>query len=280
MSPVDVLVLEPDKNARSQLRETLQQMDFAPVVFGSLSDALARAESAHLAAVIVDINALVGKITSPVASESKLRSSIEQLRATQRGWLPDEETWRPLPVIVMSRVESLAEHAAALGAGADLYLSGAAAMTAGILGRHLERLLRDRAPDRNAVDRRASSHINDIFALPTQDLRSASGRLDAGRIADALGVPLVRFAEALEAPYTTVHKTPDSAALQPRLAPFANVLAMLNQIYDGDRPRVLAWLHAEQPALGRRTPQVALLMPGGAPGVEQFVAGAWLGEAE
>lgn len=284
MEQPDVLVLEPDTDTRASMRDVLRAMDVALVVFGSLPEALTRAESAPLAAVIANVHTLIGTVANSATLESGLRAAIEGLRATQRAWPAPAGGVRPFPIIVTSSAESLTEHAAALDAGADLYLSEEEAMNTTIMGRYLERLLRHRpldpASEPEAVERPAALHVTDIFALPTEDLRSASGRLDAGRIADALDVPLVKLAEAVAVSYTTVHKTPDSLALQPRLHPFASVLAMLHQIYAGDARRVLAWLQSAQPALGGRTPQAALLAPGGAAGVEQFVAGAWLGEGE
>jgi hypothetical protein len=74
-----------------------------------------------------------------------------------------------------------------------------------------------------------------------------------------------------------LHKTPDATSVQSSLAPFANVLAMLDEVYDGDASRVLQWLETEQATLRGQTPRAALLTPGGARGVEQFITNAWLG---
>lgn len=260
--------------------ESLRELDFAPVVSGSLPDALTRAGSSRLAAVIADINALVDRKENTAIVESVLRAAIEGLRATQPS-LASQRSGYLLPIIVTSNYDNVVEHAVALSAGADLYLSEAAAMSETIIGSYLERLLRSSSPDPSAVEQPAKvRHVADIFALPTEDFRSANGRLDATRIADALKVPLTKLAEAVNVPYPTVHKTPDSEALQPLLTPFANVLAMLHQIYKGDAVRIRAWLQGEQRALGGQAPRRALLIPRGAHGVEQFVAGAWLGDPE
>ncbi len=79
--------------------------------------------------------------------------------------------------------------------------------------------------------------------------------------------------------YSTVARTPDSDALQEKLAPFANVIAMTRRVYDQDDARLRKWLQHPQSAFGNTTPLKALLKPGQAPAVEQWVAGAWMGES-
>ncbi len=271
MHETDVLVLEEDAAVGARLRKALARGAVETVLHRSLAEALGRVNWGRVAAVVADVGALAG---GP-PTLTKLREAIETLRRAERA-----EGRRPVAVIVTSGEESLAEHEAALGAGADLYLSRAAAAQGEILRLHLERLLGEMTLDVIRAEPESESHVADIFALPTERLRAESGRLDAARIADALSVPLKALAEALEAQYTTVHKTPDSVALQPKLVPFANVLAMLDEIYEGDERRTRAWLQTERRELGGNTPLAALLRPGGAAGVEQFVAGAWLGEPD
>ncbi len=59
------------------------------------------------------------------------------------------------------------------------------------------------------------------FVEPVPALRnSKSGRLDAERIAESFGIALSDVARAVNKSYSTVHKTPDSLALQNALYPF------------------------------------------------------------
>lgn len=282
----DVLVLERDTKTASEIRSNLRQWDFGIVESASVSDALDHAPWTRLGAVIADVKALTPHRRKKRPTEAELRVAIGRLREASERLRASGQSWRPLVVIVTSDHEEVAEHAAAVKAGADLYLPQNAAVHEDIMRSYLSRMLRARAddpPTPSSADPTASqapSGWMQVFDLPDKQFRGDSGRLDASRIAAALGVPLKSLATALEVGYTTVHKTPDSPALQAGLAPFASVLAMLDQVFDGDSRRVLAWLQSEQHALGNRTPRDAMLVPGGVVGVEQFVAGAWIGEPD
>src|SRR5205823_6100645 len=80
---------------------------------------------------------------------------------------------------------------------------------------------------------------------------SESGRISADKVAEYLGIPLKRLAEALEVNYVAVHKTPDAEGLQERLAPIKRSLEILHEIV-GDLKTVRAWLNSRHPDLGER----------------------------
>jgi hypothetical protein len=122
--------------------------------------------------------------------------------------------------------------------------------------------------------------LADIFGVPTRRFRSDGGRLDAALIARALGVTLKALAEAIGVGYTTLHKTPNAEGVQPKLAPFASVLAILDQVYDGDAALIQSWLGTPQRELGGKSPREALLVPGAAPGIEEWLTGAWMGQPD
>ena len=125
------------------------------------------------------------------------------------------------------------------------------------------------------------ANVTDLFALDDEALRDPdSGRWDAKRISDAMEVDLAKLATAVEGDYPAIAQTPNGEALQVRLAPFANVLAMLHDVFGGDEGRVRIWLRAPQRYFGGKTPLEVRLTPGGATGVEELVVGAWLGEPE
>jgi CheY-like chemotaxis protein len=283
MNENDVLVLDRRGSAASEIRSSLKDWDFGTVEFQSVSDALAAAPWPRLSAVIADVRALTEQHAPRQATEAELSASIMRLREASHR---TRSSARPLVVIVMSARDGVAEHAAAVKAGADLYLSHRVVTNTEIIGIYLSRMLQRRAddvpaaPEANPVQAQAPSGWMEVFDLPAARVRGENGRLDASRIAHALGVPLKKLAAAIGTGYTTVHKTPDSPALQAVLAPFANVVAMLDEVFGGDEQRVLAWLQVPRERLGNRTPQQAMLAPGGAAGVEQFVAGAWMGEPD
>lgn len=264
----------------------LRSMPLTPVVSSSLADALSRAAERPLVVVIADIDELSSANAPRIAfgrgTGAALRAAIRLLRETQG----DRQS--RLPIIVTAVREDVETHAAALNAGADLFLSLAEARNKSILGGYLHRLLSGHAghsggatpvwyAPKQSPAARKGSRVAEVFQLPTSRFRNESGRLDAVRIAKAANVPLRQLATAIGVKYGTLHKTPDAIGVQSVLAPFANVLAMLDEVYDGDASRVLQWLETEQPALHGQTPRAALLTPGGAQGVEQFVTNAWLG---
>lgn len=283
MNESDVLVLDRRGGTASGIRSSLKNWPFETVEFRSVSDALAAAPWPSLSAVIADVRALTEEHAPRQATVAELRTAIMQLREASHR---TRSSARPLVVIVMSARGGVAEHAAAVKAGADLYLSHQVVANKEIIGTYLARMLQRRAddvpaaPEANPVQAQAPAGWMEVFDLPAARVRGESGRLDASRIAHALGVPLKKLAAGIGTGYTTVHKTPDSPALQAVLAPFANVVAMLDEVFGGDEQRVLGWLQSPQKRLGNRTPQQAMLAPGGAAGVEQFVAGAWMGEPD
>lgn len=129
-------------------------------------------------------------------------------------------------------------------------------------------------------------HITDAFDLATASLRdNLSGRWDARRIAEAMGVPLEELAAMIgvdgaeHEERLAIHESPDGLVLQERLAPVANILAMVSDYHGGDDAIVRAWLRLPQPRMGGRTP-LESLREGHAVTVEEWIAGVWLGEGE
>lgn len=304
MPTSDILVLEPDAKVRQTLGKTLEGLHFRPVLSGSLDEAIQCAGAGRLEAVIADCRALARMGPQPPSAltlAARLTASIAQLRAAYASAQADtaERPAQPLRIIVTTDTENVDAHAAAIHAGADAYLRSDEAREESVIASYLTRFLQTSlatlaaassssrpavaggAPHGSATAARsvAPAHVTDAFALQDEDLRDPeSGRWDAKRIAEALGVKLTELAEALVVNYSTVARTPDSDALQEKLAPFANVIAMTRQAYEQDDARLRMWLRQPQAALGDVTPLTALLRPGAAGALEQWVAGAWLGE--
>jgi hypothetical protein len=85
-----------------------------------------------------------------------------------------------------------------------------------------------------------------------------SGRLDASRIADFLGVPLRRLALVVGVSYQAVHKTPDSEAVQAALRPIKGVLELLADALND--PKVIrAWLATPRSELEDASPLEVIL---------------------
>lgn len=97
------------------------------------------------------------------------------------------------------------------------------------------------------------------LAIPLAELHNqASGRIDAGRIAAFLDIPLPKVAAALGASYAAVHKTPDAPSLQAALGPIQRSLILIDR---GTRNRREAriWLNSPHPDLGEKTPLEVIL---------------------
>lgn len=98
-----------------------------------------------------------------------------------------------------------------------------------------------------------------ILAVPLTQLHNdASGRIDARRVAEFLGVRLSEVADAVGVNYPAVHKTPDASSLQKGLGPIKRSLALLARVTPNRRV-ARAWLNGPHPDLGEKTPLEVIL---------------------
>lgn len=116
-------------------------------------------------------------------------------------------------------------------------------------------------------------------ALEVQETRSAlvspkTGRLDAAKIADALGMSVAKLAELVGKTRGTVTKTPDAPALQDKLRPYERILRLKARLPD---EKLLAWLEAPNRHLDDRTPR-SLIENGRAEVVADLVEDALTGQ--
>jgi CheY-like chemotaxis protein len=113
--------------------------------------------------------------------------------------------------------------------------------------RALETAARDKLGRRRALE------------VPLRELHHVdSGRIDAAKVAEYLGVPLQRVADALGANYQTLYKTPDGVNLQKGLGPIKRSLELIAQA-TRDRSEARAWLNNPHPHLGGRLPMDVIL---------------------
>lgn len=85
----------------------------------------------------------------------------------------------------------------------------------------------------------------------TADLRAASGRLSARRVAEAFGLTLAQLAAAVGKARQTVWKTDDAEALQPRLFAFERTARLRTVLSESD---FRSWLNMPNEQLGDHTP--------------------------
>ena len=77
---------------------------------------------------------------------------------------------------------------------------------------------------------------------------AATGRVDAQKVSDYLGVPLKRLAEGLGFNYKTAHRNPDAEAFQGTLQPVKRSLEILDEFFR--KPELVrAWLNMPHPDL-------------------------------
>jgi len=104
----------------------------------------------------------------------------------------------------------------------------------------------------------------------------SSGRLDAGRIAEYLGIPLSALSKCLERSVAGVHKSPSASAIQHLLAPIARSIAILARLL-GSREKVRMWVNSPHPDLDGRTP-LRVILEGKATVVAEMLEAALAGQ--
>lgn len=103
----------------------------------------------------------------------------------------------------------------------------------------------------------------------------ATGRIDAKKLADYLGISLASLAIAIGKEYKAVFKTPASEPLQAALAPIHRTVMALHR-YFGRRNDSLAWLNTVNPDLEAKRPK-DLVLGGKAEIVADMLEGALAG---
>jgi hypothetical protein len=102
--------------------------------------------------------------------------------------------------------------------------------------------------------RRAAKDVN-VVAPELRD--EASGRFDAKRIAEHLGVSVNRLAQATGVSQQALSKRPTSPGAQKGLASIARAITVLGELLEADEARM--WLHTPHPRLGDASPVEVLL---------------------
>jgi hypothetical protein len=98
----------------------------------------------------------------------------------------------------------------------------------------------------------------------------ASGRYDALRVGQSLGLSAAEMAPVLRWTPRGLRKNPTSPRLQEPLTRLVGTVTLLRELLDGSMPYVRIWLRAPHPALGGRTP-LSYLLEGQLEPVEDLV---------
>ena len=80
----------------------------------------------------------------------------------------------------------------------------------------------------------------------------ASGRIDAQKLADYMGLPLKRLADGLQLNYKAIHRNPSAEACQPPLQPVKRAVEILHEFFH--KPETIrVWLNTPHPDLDGHT---------------------------
>lgn len=119
------------------------------------------------------------------------------------------------------------------------------------------------------ADRAEKDVLGEIDAIADagRTLRSQSGRLDAGRVADAFGFPVAELARQIGVSRQRLGKTPDAESLQVTLRPYERIARLRTVLSRAD---FLAWLHTPNEHLENDEAPIDYLRDGGAEPLADF----------
>jgi hypothetical protein len=118
--------------------------------------------------------------------------------------------------------------------------------------------------------------VEDPFRMPWLELyHPVTRRLDATRIAEALGTKLRPLTAALGLSYKAVHRAPDAPAYQAALRPVARILEMLHDAFRTPA-HIRAWLNKPRADLEGDSP-LSVILAGEGSAVVSLLEGVQLG---
>jgi Protein of unknown function (DUF2384) len=82
--------------------------------------------------------------------------------------------------------------------------------------------------------------------------RKSTGQIDAQAVADFMGIPLKRLAEALGLNYKALHRNPSGEAFQDELQPVKRVLELVHEFFPQPES-IRVWLNTPHPELKGET---------------------------
>ncbi|MES2571518.1 MAG: MbcA/ParS/Xre antitoxin family protein [Verrucomicrobiota bacterium] len=102
-----------------------------------------------------------------------------------------------------------------------------------------------------------------------------TGRIDAQKVAEFMGVALKPLSEGLGLNYKAVHRTPCSESFQKELRPVKRSLELLQEFF-GPAEAIRAWLNTPHPDLEGRS-ALETILEGKAAAVHLILENAWHG---
>jgi len=244
------MLVEPQKQRKRFISELLEEEGLRVESFDTAEEAVGQVEKIAPYVLIMDV-------------QTTSRSGLEILER-----LKDSH----VPVLLLT-----ARHAIALRH--DLYAVGDVVsnpLANDELKARIRGLLRrERGRPGMRRGRQVASHPVASHVLPELHDPS-SGRLDAKRIAEYLGVALSAFAKFSKMSVPGLHKSPASVSLQEVLIPIARSVTILSQLL-GSKEQVRAWMNSPHPDLGGRTP-ISVVLEGKSRAVRDMLEAALAGQ--
>ncbi|MBZ0274069.1 HU family DNA-binding protein [bacterium] len=127
---------------------------------------------------------------------------------------------------------------------------------------------------RRSIDSQSLDHEPVRSRLPELH-DETTGRIDAVKVANFLGITLSQVAAAVGVKYQTLHKTPTSESAQKGLALIKRCLEILDE-YFHEPATIRAWLNCKNADLGMRTP-IEVIREGYADAVYGMLAASYYG---
>ncbi|MEN9840718.1 MAG: hypothetical protein RL376_518 [Verrucomicrobiota bacterium] len=134
------------------------------------------------------------------------------------------------------------------------------------------------------ISRKLAELQSELNALRTPEARKVilpelhdgqSGRIDAAKVAEFMGVPLKRLADGLGLNYKAVHRHPAAAGFQEALRPVKRSLELLHEFF-GAPESIRIWLNTPHPDLAQAT-ALDTILGGKAFAVALILENAWNG---
>jgi hypothetical protein len=104
---------------------------------------------------------------------------------------------------------------------------------------------------------------------------TATGRIDARKLAGFIGVPLKQLSEGLGLNYKAVHRSPAASGFQSALLPVKRLLELLHEFF-GSSESIRVWLNAPHPDLDGMS-ALATILEGKPEAVVLILENAWNG---
>jgi len=266
------VVAENEATAR-ELRGVLEGLNYSVGLKGQVEPETDQDRFARADVIIYDVSSAAAR----AERRRVVRPGSVRRAGTLLFWLEalhHLSVSAPLVPILVTLPAGVEAADAALASGATDVLQGG--FTRNLIRRRLEMLEAFSRTSSLAGRPRRAAGRRGALALPLPALRSSvSGRIDAQKVADYLGVPLRQLAVAIGLPYAGVHKTPDAVRIQQPLAPFARILELAEGAFGAPEP-VRMWLNRPLYELENDSP-LAVMLAGEAGAVETLLANARAG---